>query len=168
MDLGRHSISWVRGEIFEMTVLAITGLTVASIGVAFWKLGATPLSKAMLVPLAVVGLFFATLGISGYVVNQRRIPTFERAHREAPAAFARAEKTRVEQFQIGYRVTYVVAPLAFALATGLFWFSLRPYPRAVGIALVIFGLFGLVVDGFSKERADIYYARVVEALASEK
>jgi hypothetical protein len=166
MDLVRHSINWVRGEIFEMTIIAITGLALAAVGVAFWRLGSTPLSRAMLTPLAVVGLFFATLGVSGYIANKRRIPAFEQAHREAPAAFARAEKERVEQFQIGYRVTYVVAPVAFAVAAALFWFSLRPYPRAVGIALVIFGLYGFVVDGFSKERADIYYARVIEALAT--
>lgn len=30
------------------------------------------------------------------------------------------------------------------------------------MALVLFGLSGLVIDAFSKERADIYYARVLE------
>ncbi|OJY16225.1 MAG: hypothetical protein BGO98_40220 [Myxococcales bacterium 68-20] len=165
MDLVRHSINWARGEIFEMTLIAIAGVLVTVIGVAFWRFGATPMAKALLIPLMVLGLFFVSIGVSGYVANQRRIPAFEQAYRANPAAFARAEKTRVEGFQYMYTSTNVVAPIGFALAVAIYWLSLDPRARAAGMALVLFGLFGLVIDGFSKERADIYYAKVLEALA---
>jgi hypothetical protein len=165
MDFLRHSVAWVRGEIFEMTLVAVAGTTLVALGIAFWRLGATPLAKAMLVPLVVIGLLFATIGVSGIVSNRQRIPAFEQAHHEDAMAFARAEKERVEGFQYMYRITNVLAPICFALAVGLFWLTLNAYARAVGIALVLFGLFGLVIDGFSKERADLYYTKVMEAQA---
>lgn len=167
MELVRYSIAWVRGEILEMTVVAIAGITFAALGILFWRLGVTPLARAMLVPLVVVGVLFASIGVSGYVSNQRRIPAFEQAFRDDATAFARAEKERVEGFQYMYTITNVLAPICFAVAVLLFWLTLNPHARAVGIALVLFGLSGLVIDGFSKERADLYYARVTEALAGQ-
>lgn len=164
MDLIRHSIDWVRGEIFEMTLIAVAGALLAGLGVVFWKVGATPLAKAMLVPLVVIGLLFAAIGVSGYASNLRRIPAFEQAYRQDAPAFAQAEKVRVEGFQYMYKITNVLAPICFALAVALYWLTLNAHARAAGIALVLFGLFGLVIDGFSKERADIYYARVLAAL----
>lgn len=165
MDFVRHSVQWARGEILEMALIAAAGLTVAVIGVAFGRLGGTPLARAMLVPLVVLGLSFAVMGVSGYATNRNRIPAYERAYREDPAAFVRAERTRVEGFQYMYRITNVLAPVCFAVAAGLFWLTLDARARAAGIALVIFGLFGLVIDGFSKERADVYHAAILERLA---
>lgn len=165
MDLVRHSIHWARGEIFEMTIIALSGAALAIIGLASSRLGGTPLAKAMLVPLLVLGLLFLSIGVSGYATNRRRIPAFEQAYRENPAAFVLAEKERVDGFQYMYAITNVIAPISFALAVGLFWLSLNPRARAAGIGLAVFGLSGLLIDGFSKERADAYYARVLEALA---
>jgi hypothetical protein len=164
VDLIRHSHTWVRGEIFEMVMITITGGLLGVAGLAFARFGATPLAKALLVPLLVLGLLFASIGISGYVSNKRRLSAFERDFRQNPIAFARAEKARVEGFQYLYTITLVLAPISFGLASGLFWLTLAPRVRAAGIALVMFGLLGLVIDAFSKERADIYYAKVVAAL----
>lgn len=164
MDILRHSMQWIRGEISEMVLIAAGGLAVAAAGLAFHRFGATPLAKAMLVPLVSIGLFFGALGLAGYVNNQRRIPVFERAAREDAVAFVRAEKVRVEGFQNMYAVTNVLAPLCFAAAATLFWVTLNPRARGIAIGLVLFGLFGFLVDGFSKERADLYYAQLLEAL----
>lgn len=165
MDFVRHSIHWVRGEILEMTLVAGAGIALAAVGLAFGRLGSTPLAKALVVPLVAIGLFFAAVGASGWVANQRRIPAYEAAYRVDAAAFVRAEKARVDGFQHMYMVTNVLAPVCFALAAGLFWLSLDPRARAVGIALAAFGLFGLAVDGFSKERADVYHSAILGSLA---
>jgi len=164
MDLIRHTLTWIRGEILEMTVIAVTGVMVAGCGVAFGRFGTTPLSKAMVTPLVIVGLLYAVLGLSGLINNQRRIPAYETAFRADPAGFARSELKRVGTFDAMYRVTNIVAPLCFAIAAALFWLTLNPQARAIGIALVVFGLYGFLVDGFSKERADAYRARISEAL----
>ena len=168
MDFVRHSVAWVRGEIFEMTFITVAGAALVALGIAFWRFGATPLAKSMLVPLVVLGVLFSSIGVSGYATNRRRIPAFEQAYRENATAFVRAEKERVEGFQYMYRITNVLAPICFALAVALFWLTLDPHARAVGIALVLFGLFGLVIDGFSKERADLYYAKVTDALTGTR
>lgn len=168
MDLIRYSIGWVRGEIVEMTLIAVAGAVLVAAGVAFSRLGATPLARALLVPLVALGVFYGAIGVAGYVTNQRRIPAFEAAYREDPAAFARAEKARVEGFQYMYTITNVLAPASFAVAVALFWWTLDPRARAAGLSLVVFGLLGLFIDGFSKERADLYYASVLAALPEQR
>lgn len=168
MDFVQHSINWSKGEIFEATFIGIFGLAVAIVGFLFWKLGVTPGAKAMLIPLVVVGLLFAASGASMYFSNHKRIPAYQKAYAEDPAAFVQAEKERVEGFQYMYTVTNILASVFFVTAMAFFWLSLNPHLRAAGIALVIFGLSGLMIDFFSKERADIYYERIQTELNVEK
>lgn len=149
---------------FEMVLITIAGIVLAAGGLAFGKLGSTPLSRAVQVPLVLSGFLCAALGISGYIINQRRISVYEQMYREDPGNFARAELQRVATFEPMYLATKIVAPLCFAIATILFWLSLNPNVRAIGLVLAFFGLYGLVVDAFSKERADAYRARISEAL----
>jgi hypothetical protein len=167
MDFLQYTINWTRGEIFEGTMIGLFGIVTFIIGALFWKFGVTPGARAMLIPLLVLGLFFAATGISMYNTNQKRIPVFQEAHAQDPAAFVQSERERVEGFQYLYTITLVLAPVCFVLATAFFWLSMNHHLRAVGIALVLFGLSGLVIDYFSKERADIYYEQVLIALEEQ-
>lgn len=160
MEFVQHSINWSKGEIFEATIIGLFGVLLIVTGFLFWKLGATPGAKAMLIPTLTIGLFFVISGTSMYVSNQKRIPAFEKAYADSPLSFIEAERARVEGFQYMYTITNILAPACFVLATAFFWLSLNPHLRATGIALVVFGLSGLMIDFFSKERADIYYQQI--------
>lgn len=166
MEFIQHTIGWTKGEIFESALIGLAGVAVIVVGLAFWIFGETPGAKASPVPLLLLGLLMAAVGTSGYFTNQKRIPRFEQAYAENPGAFVRAEKARVEGFQYLYGITLVLAPACFAVASFFFWFSTNPHLRAVGIALVLLGLSALLVDFFSKERADVYYGRIQSELRS--
>lgn len=162
MDFITYSLQWTKGEIFEAAIFGSFGLVTIIVAIIFWKFGETPNAKAMLIPLIVVGILFAGAGASGVINNQKRIPKFEKAYSENPLAFLQDEKERVEGFQYLYTMTLIIATISFALAIGFFWFSDNHILKAIGIALILLGLTGLAIDYFSKERADIYYEKILE------
>ena len=164
MDFIQHSINWARGEIFEGIVVGVFGVLMIIISILFWRLGVTPNAKAMFLPLLAVGLLFAVTGVFMGFNNHRRITLFEKEYQKTPITFIEAEKKRVEDFQPLYTFTLILAPVCFAIAVAIFWLSLNPHLRAIGISLVIIGLAGLVIDSFSKERADTYYTKIQREL----
>ena len=151
---------------FESALTASAGLLTMGIAFACWRFGGTPAARAVFIPLLAVGLLLASAGVWGYLSNQRRLVEFEQAFHESQAAFVQAEKERVEGFDSLYTFTLVLAPTCFVLATVLFWWTLNPHWRAVGIALVLIGLSGLVIDYFAQERADTYYEAIRAELAA--
>lgn len=160
MSLLDSASQWAKGEIFEANLMAFAGLGLVVLAWVFPRFGETPAARAMWIPLLVVGLLLLVAGVAGHITNQIRLGEFAAQFADDPAAFAQAEKLRVEGFQSLYTFTLVLAPVCFAAATALHWFSLNPHLRAVGIALALVGLAGLTIDFFSKERADRYYAAI--------
>ena len=164
MDFLEHAIAWCKGEIFEARLILIFGIVVVISAFLFYKLGSTPGAKAMLFPLLVVGTVFIASGASMSYSNPKRIVEFQKANTENPEAFVLSEKERVEGFQYMYTMTLIIASAFFVVAMVLFWFTNNHTLKAIGIALVLFGLSGLVIDYFSSERADIYYEQIMDEL----
>ncbi len=157
MEFIEHTVAWVKGEIFEATIFGSFGLLTIILSGILWKFGVTPSAQALVLPLLLVGLFFAITAISGIRSNKKRLPEYSEAYQKDKAEFIKSEKARVEGFQYLYKMTIVIATVSFILAICSFLFTISPVLRGIGIALAIFGLTGLVIDYFSKERADIYY-----------
>jgi O-antigen/teichoic acid export membrane protein len=157
MDFIQHTTNWVKGEIFEATIFGSFGLLTIICSLLFWKFGETPNSKAVIIPFAIVGIFFLTTAISGIVGNNKRLKEYTEAFQNDKKSFIASEKKRVEDFQYLYKITIVIAAVSFTLATGFFLFTDNYILRAIGLALIVFGLTGLIIDYFSKERANYYY-----------
>lgn len=166
MDLIQHTTNWVKGEIFEATLFGSFGLLIIICSLIFWKFGETPNSKALMIPLAVVGLLFLTTAISNISSNRKRLPNYTAAYHKDKAEFVKSEKKRVEDFQYLYKVTIIIASVSFILAICAFVFTQNATWRAIGIALAIFAITGLVIDYFSKERSDNYYKTITAEIES--
>lgn len=164
MNFFNYTTSWIKGEIFEAVFIIIFGALTIVGGFLFWKLGSTPSAKALLFPLAVTGTILLTTGISMYVSNQKRLVEYEQNYTQDNTSFITSEKKRVEDFQYMYPLSKGIATVLFITAILFFWFSKSHTLHAWGIGLSLFGLASLVIDYFSKERADIYYKLIVEAL----
>jgi len=164
MDFIQHTLNWCRGEIFEGKLLAFYGLAIIIISFLFWKLGSTPLAKKMFIPMLVVGLFCAAIGSGLITNNNKRIIAYQKSYAENPAQFVRIEKERTDNFIKGYPYTrYIMAAIIISgLGCHLIWSS--PWPRTIGLSLILLALSALFIDHFSEERADTYHQKIIEEL----
>lgn len=164
MNFFNHTSIWIKGEIFEAILISAFGMLTIAGGFFFWKLGTIPAAKALLIPLVVTGSIYSAIGISMYISNQKRLIDYEKSYTQDNSSFINAEKQRVESFQYMYVISKVLATVLFASTLLLFWFTKSPGLQALGIGLSLFALLGLVVDYFSKARADIYYRAILETI----
>lgn len=160
MDAIQHTVSWIKGELFEGKLVFAFGVLTCISAFLFWKIGTTPNAKAMLFPLLAVGVMFMGIGGGMLYSNPKRLMEFPKAYEENPVAFVQSEKERVETFTKWYPITrYVMTGLALVgLLSFLFWD--KPIGRAIGIALLLMVIASFVVDHFSEERAKIYYEQL--------
>jgi len=164
MNFFNNTSAWIKGELFEASLILSFGVITLISGFLFWKIGTTPNAKALLMPLAISGVIYAGIGGGMLVSNNKRIAEFSRSYQHDNKAFIKSEKKRVEDFQYGYTVSKIVAAVFFTVTLLLFWFTKSPTWQGVAIGLSYFGLAGLIIDYFSKERADIYFQTILEAL----
>jgi hypothetical protein len=166
MEFIQHTTNWVKGEIFEGTIIGSFGLLTIICSLLLWKFGETPNSKAMIIPLAIVGILFLTITIWGIKSNNLRLPEYTEAYYKNKTEFVKSEKKRVEDFQYLYKMTIIIAAVGFAIAICFFLFTNSPILKAIGLALIILGLSGLSIDYFSKELADTYYKAIMTEMES--
>jgi uncharacterized Tic20 family protein len=166
MDFIQHTTNWVKGEIFEATIFGSFGLLTIICSLLLWKFGETPNSKAVIIPLAVVGVLFLATAISGISSNNKRLLQYTEAFNKDKAEFVKSEKKRVENFQYLYKMTIIIASVCFCVAICFFLFTNNHILKGIGLALIIFGLTGLIIDYFSKERADTYYKAITTEIES--
>lgn len=160
MDFFQHTTNWIKGEIFEGTLIAIFGILVTLSGILFWKFGSTATTKSLFIPLIVIGLLFISTGASMYYSNQKRLVTLKAQYAENKTLFIEQEKERVEGFQYMYTISKVVATIGFLITLIAFWFTKNYTFQGIALGLAIFGLTSIVIDYFSEERARIYYKQI--------
>ena len=161
MDFYQNTQDWLKGELFEGTILLISGIILLIISLILWKFGSTPNAKALIIPIMVVGLLFI-LGVGGFMVsNQKRISNFEKSYQENPKEFIESEKKRVEEFQILYKYSVGFAAISFLLTIIAFGFVENRIFQSICIALMIISVSLIIIDHFSKERAKIYYQHIL-------
>ncbi|MFT3739086.1 MAG: hypothetical protein QM786_10030 [Breznakibacter sp.] len=164
MNFYNHTSAWIKGELFEATLILSFGAVAMLAGYLFWKIGTTPSSKALLLPFVITGIIYAVIGGGMLVSNNKRTKEFEQTFQQGNKAFIQSEKARVEGFQYGYVISKIVATVFFTATLLIFWTTKNPTWQGIGIGLTLFALAGLVVDYFSQERADIYYKTILDAL----
>ena len=164
MNFYQYTQNWLKGELFEGTIILITGIVLIIIALLFWKFGSTPNAKSLIIPVLVVGLLFS-LGIGSMMIsNQKRIAQFEEAYQDNPKAFILSEKQRVEDFQVLYKYSVGFAAISFLLTIIAFGFFENRIFQSICIALMIISVSLIIIDHFSKERAAIYYIEILKAL----
>lgn len=165
MDFFEVTSAWVKGEIFEALLSAGFGLVLIVVGLLFWFLGKTPNAQALLIPLLVIGAILSGSGFYNAYANNKKLAVYQLEYQQNKTAFIQAEKARVEGFEGLYTFTKYLATGLFAIALLLFFFVNNRHALAIAIALVLLGFSGLVIDYFSKERADIYYQEIINKLS---
>jgi heme/copper-type cytochrome/quinol oxidase subunit 4 len=161
MDFYQYTQGWLKGELFEGTIVFISGILLVVISLLFWKYGTTPNAQSLVIPIMVVGLLFA-VGI-GFMIfsNQQRVAEFKEAYQQSSIEFVKSEKQRVEDFQVLYKYSVGFAAISFFLTIVAFGFMENRTFQSICIALMIIAVSLIVIDHFSKERAATYYQHIL-------
>lgn len=164
MNFYQYTHNWLRGELFEGTLILIAGIILVVIALLFWSFGSAPNAKSLIIPIFVVGMLFS-LGIGSMMIsNQKRVAQFEKAFHDNPKEFIKSEKQRVEDFQVLYKYSVGFAALSFLLTIIAFGFLENRIFQSICIALMIISVSLIIIDHFSKERSQIYYTEILKAL----
>jgi len=156
----KDTFDWYNGEIFEGRFILGFGLILIISSLLFYFFGSAPSAKALLIPLLVIGLFFAVTGITMVNSNSKKMAKVEQIFQEDNKAFVKTEIKRVEGFQYLYPLSIGVSAVSFIVALSLLYFSKSVNLQAIAMALIIFGAGFAFIDYFSKERATIYYEKL--------
>lgn len=152
-----EAINWYNGEIFEAVVFGSFGLLLLIVSGILGEYGTTENARHLVLPILAVGAILFATGIGGAVSNKSKIDELKSLEKINETEFLTDEIERVENFQYLYTVTHYLFIFCAVSALIFFMFMNVNWLKAVGIALVLLGLSGLIIDYFSKERADNYY-----------
>jgi ABC-type Fe3+-siderophore transport system permease subunit len=130
------------------------------------EVGETPNCKVVIIPLATIGILLLTISVGGFVSNNKRLPQYTEAFNKDKTEFVKSKKKIVEDFQYLYIMTIIIASVGFAIAIYFFQFTNNHILKAIGLALIILGLAGLIIVYFSKGRADTYYKAITTEMES--
>ena len=147
---------WLAGEVAAGRCMLIMGIIAIVAAIVFWRMPDSPVLRALVIPIAVVGLLHAGTGAFMLYSTDKQKTEYTVAAEQDEAQFLQAEKERVAGFGASYTgviifcaIAFVAALLMFALCSSLTW-------RSVAVVIVYFCLSLLVGDLFSKHHAQVY------------
>jgi hypothetical protein len=164
MTFFKHTEDWFKGEAFEAGMLIIFGVMLVILALYFWKFGHSSTARVLIIPFLVVGLFYAIVAGALTIRNKSRLEAFRAEHEKAPVEFVQSEKERVEGFIKWYRPLLIGWSVLLLVGLALFSFWGGNLGRAIGLAVILFGVAGLMVDHTSEHNAHAYYAEIKRAL----
>lgn len=164
MTFFQHTERWFKGEAFEAGMLVIFSASLVILALYFWKFGHTPTARVLVIPFLVVGLFWGIAAGAGIIRNTTRLEAFHTEHDKAPTEFVQTEKERVEGFVGWYRPLLIGWSTLIIVGLALFNFWGGNLGRATGLAVILFGVAGLMVDHTSEHNARTYYSEICKAL----
>ncbi|PKQ60732.1 hypothetical protein BZG01_20565 [Labilibaculum manganireducens] len=156
-----YTLDWYNGEIFEGKFILGFGVFLLISAVLFHIYGNLPSAKALLIPLIVIGLFFTSIGVGGIYSNSKKVAKVEEIYLQNQGEFVDSEIARVEGFQYLYPMSIGISLTSFLIAIGLLYFVKNVQWQAIAIALILLGSAFAAIDYFSKERARIYYEKLI-------
>lgn len=98
MSLLPHSLHWIKGELLEAQLMLLFAGVAMTSSLIFWKIGATPAAKAIILPLLCVSLIISASSLTMIISNKKRLDNFPQVYQVNSGIFATKEKRRVEKF----------------------------------------------------------------------
>lgn len=151
-----YAVKWINGELLAGAAVIALGLALVGCSGLFWKFGASSASRAMVVPLLVLGGVLVLLaGVTEFGAF-KRLAAFREAFAVDPAAFVAQETARVQDFMSWYLYLSIGGSVLLVGGLGAFLLVASDTVRAVGLAVILLAVAQLGIDHFSKARAADY------------
>ncbi len=164
MEFFKYTINWFKGESFEGGMILLWGLLLIVMSAYFWKFGHSSTIRIMIIPFLVVGLFWGLAGGAGLYINSYRVEKYQIEYDKNQTVFIENEKKRVEGFFKWY--PYLLAGWSVLILFGLALFMIwgGNLGRAIGLAVILFAVPGLLVDHTSENNARSYYFEIKKCI----
>jgi hypothetical protein len=159
-----HTTNWYKGENFEGRMLIIWGVLMVVLALYFWKFSYYDVSRVLVVPILVVGLFWGIAAGYGLIRNKQRLEKAKIEYKENPDTFIKNENKRVGGFFKYYRYLLPGWSVLIIIGLAVFIFMGGNQIRAIGIAIILFSVAGLMVDHTSEQNAKKYHLEIEKEL----
>lgn len=167
MEIIRATSDWAKAEIVSSLFFIFFGLIYIIGSICSWKLGNSPLSKALFIPLMIAGGLLFVAGISFYLSSKSKLDSFEKEFMEDSSSTIKAEITKAKSTIRTYKnVALKVFPAIMILGFLIFLFSDTPIVKAICISVIAFLLVLVVLDSLALKRMETYHQKL--ELANER
>lgn len=155
MDIIAHTTRWALGDALQGKVMLSIGILTLVAGVWIFKAD-HPILKGMLIPLGLVTLI--GIGYGGFLAFARpgHINKVATLYQTQPEQALQQELEKAERDHRNYTGIQKVWPVLIALAGLLLFFLHGDYQRGLLIGLLVFFVFGLMLDTFLHHRLTPY------------
>ena len=161
MDILNLSTEWAKSEVFSAKIVWLFSIIEISAAIGFCYWGRTPMAKAFVWPLLVVGLFIAAIGAGLYFANSPRISQFEKEANLNPNGFVQSEKLRTGKSKRELALVFKILPAVIVLAA----ISILVVPpsiwRAIAISVIVNSAFLMMVDSNTEARNNAYHSEIL-------
>ncbi|MEL6721027.1 MAG: hypothetical protein AAFO82_00415 [Bacteroidota bacterium] len=157
MNIVKAASDWAKAEIFSAQIFIFCGVLFLLGSTAFWQLGKTVLTNALIFPVLVAGVLLLAAGLGFYFSNKTRLSNFESDFKANPATFIESEIERTEKTIDSYEnVAFKVFPAIIVLAVLLLIFIDRPIWRAINIVIIGFFVVTILLDSKAHSSIKVY------------
>lgn len=164
MDILNAANIWTKAEISSSKYFMLFGLVYLVAAIAFWQMGNTSLTKALIIPSLIAGGLLLSAGIGFYQSNKARLTSIEEDYKSNPSTLIKSEIERTEKTIKSYEnVALKVFPAIIIGAALLSFFMSKPLVKAICFAIIAFLLVLVILDSQALKRMKTYHHNLVAA-----
>jgi len=163
MEIIKAATIWAKAELTSAIFFMLFGIVYLLASAGFWQYGNSPLTKALVFPMLIVGGLLLSAGIGFYFSNKSKLNSFETEYKANQSALIKSEIERTEKTIKTYEnVALKAFPIILLVAVLVAIFVSNPLIRAISIAVVAFFLAIIILDSQALKRIQIYHHHLVK------
>ena len=162
MDIITAATNWAKGEITSSLFFMLFGICYLVVAYVLTTImGASQLTKALIVPMLIAGGLLVMAGMSFYFSNKSKLKNFESDYKANPTAVVKSELANTAKTMKTYEnVALKVFPAIIFIAVLISIFVDTPMVRAISIAVIAFLAVLVLLDSQALKRMKIYHEQL--------
>jgi hypothetical protein len=157
MDFMRVMQVYFRGERIEaLCYILPAGVILLGLAATAWASHKNGFGVGLAVPLVVLGLTTVAVGIAVGLKTPNQVDQLESAYRDDPAAMVSKELPRMQAVNENWPRLVMTWASLILIGMTLRFLLRHDWAHGAGIALILCGAVGLLIDGFAERRARPY------------
>jgi len=163
MELIKHTIQWVNGEVLQGKTMLVLGVIVGF--AAFFVIrNNNEILKGMLIPLGLITLILIGYGTMQVIVRPKHIPKVEEMYKSNPKQALETELGKAIKDDKTYSMVPYFWFTGIAIAGFIFFFTSQYYYKGLSIGLIGLFLTMLILDSTLQHRLVIYLKALKELI----